>query len=219
MVRKTLLIALMVALLSACSTASKTEKGAAIGAGSGAAVGAIIGQAMGRNTASTLIGAGVGAVVGGVTGGVIGNYMDKQEAEMRQTLSNMEAASVQREADVLAVTFRSDVFFDVNSAQLKPGGFDEISRVAGVLQRYPQTTIQVEGYTDSTGTEQYNQELSLRRAEAVQTALVGQGVNPARIRTIGYGESLPVASNDNPGGRQLNRRVRIVITPNQNVQG
>lgn len=207
---------MMLATLMGCAQPmTKTQKGAAIGTGAGAAAGAALGQAIGRDTSSTLIGAAVGAAVGGVTGGLIGNYMDKQEEAMRQTLSNVEGASVQRNLDTLAVTFKSDILFAVNSSSLKGGAFDEISRVAKVLNQYPQTRITVAGYTDSTGTEEHNQKLSEKRAENVKNALVGEGVNPARITTVGYGESKPVADNDTEAGRQLNRRVTIFITPNQ----
>lgn len=210
-----LLVVLM--LVSACAgPRNRTEKGAMIGTGVGAATGAVLGQAIGRNTESTLIGAAAGALVGGIAGGMIGNYMDRQEQEMRQALAGVEAASIQRDQNVLAVTFRSDVLFDFDSAVLKPGAYDEIDRVAGVLNNYPQTRIRVEGHTDSTGSETYNQQLSERRAMAVKNALVGRGVDPARIDVVGYGESKPIATNATEAGRQLNRRVNIVITP---VQG
>ncbi|SHF31468.1 Outer membrane protein OmpA [Desulfacinum infernum DSM 9756] len=204
-------------LVSACAgPRNRTEKGAMIGTGVGAATGAVLGQAIGRNTESTLIGAAAGALVGGIAGGMIGNYMDRQEQEMRQALAGVEAASIQRDQNVLAVTFRSDVLFDFDSAVLKPGAYDEIDRVAGVLNNYPQTWIRVEGHTDSTGSETYNQQLSERRAMAVKNALVARGVDPARIDVVGYGESKPIATNATEAGRQLNRRVNIVITP---VQG
>lgn len=207
---------MMLATLAGCAQPmTKTQKGAAIGTGAGAAAGAALGQAIGRDTGSTLIGAAVGAAVGGVTGGFIGNYMDKQEEAMRQTLSNVEGANVQRNLDTLAVTFKSDILFGVNSSTLKGGAFDEISRVAKVLNQYPETRMTVAGYTDSTGSEELNQKLSEKRAESVKNALVGEGVNPARITTVGYGENKPVADNDTEAGRQLNRRVTIFITPNQ----
>lgn len=194
---------------------TQTQKGVAIGAGTGAAVGAGLGQLIGGNTEGTLIGAGIGAALGGTAGGFFANYMEKQEMAMRQQLSGVEGASIQRDAEVLAVTFKSDVLFDVNSSTVKPGGYDELQRVAGVLNNYPQTTIQIAGHTDSSGSDQYNMQLSQQRANAVKNALVGYGVAPARLMTVGYGESKPIASNATEAGRQMNRRVAITITPNQ----
>lgn len=210
------LIGLLIAgfFLAGCAQPmNRTQKGAAIGTGVGAAAGAGLGQAIGGNTESTLIGAGIGALVGGLSGGSIGRYMDNQEAAMRQQLAGVEGADIQRNANLLAVTFKSDVLFDVDSAILKPGGNDEITRVAKVLNQYPQTSIQVAGYTDSTGSESYNLKLSQRRAEVVKTALTAQGVGPARITTVGFGEAKPIASNATEAGRQLNRRVEITIIP------
>ncbi len=192
---------------------TKTGQGAAIGTGVGAAAGAGLGQAIGGNTESTLIGAGIGALVGGFAGGSIGRYMDNQEAAMRQQLAGVEGANIQRNANLLAVTFKSDLLFDTDSATLKAGAYNEINRVANVLQQYPQTTIRIAGFTDSTGSETYNQQLSERRAAAVKNALAGAGVSPARMTTAGFGESQPIASNDTAAGRQLNRRVTITIAP------
>lgn len=194
---------------------TNTQKGAVYGTGIGAAVGAGLGQVIGGNTKSTLVGAGIGAALGGVTGGAIGRYMDNQEAALRQQFAASDAASIQRNADVLAVTFRGDVLYDVNSAVLKPGSYSEIDRVANVLVQYPQTNIQIAGHTDSTGSETYNQELSERRAMSVQNALVNRGVSPARMRTIGFGEGQPIADNATEAGRQLNRRVVVTIEPQQ----
>jgi outer membrane protein OmpA-like peptidoglycan-associated protein len=210
--------------LAGCAT--QTQTGALVGTGVGAAVGAGVGQAIGRDTSSTLIGAAIGAAVGGLTGTAIGHYMDKQEASMRQALANSEAASIQREQEVLAkaessstkksldvltVTFKSDYLFAVNSSTLLPGAYDELERVARVLNQYPQTNMKIGGHTDSTGSDDYNQKLSERRAEAVKHALVGMGVNPSRMSTIGYGEGKPIASNTAEAGRQQNRRVEIRI--------
>jgi outer membrane protein OmpA-like peptidoglycan-associated protein len=194
---------------------TKTQKGAATGTAVGALVGAGLGQAIGRDTKGTMIGAGIGAVAGGLAGGAIGRYMDNQEATMRQQLAGVEGASIQRNADLLAVTFKSDVLFDTNSAALKAGSYDEMNRVAQVLNQYPETTILIAGHTDSTGTDTYNQQLSERRAAAVKNALTGQGVNPARMSAIGYGESKPIADNNTESGRQINRRVEITIAPRQ----
>jgi outer membrane protein OmpA-like peptidoglycan-associated protein len=215
--KRTLVICLAVALTAVGCTQpmTKTQKGAAIGTGVGAAAGAGLGQAIGGDTKGTLLGAGIGAVVGGLAGGSIGRYMDNQEATMRQQLAGVEGANIQRNADLLAVTFKSDVLFDTNSAALKAGSYDEISRVAQVLNQYPETTIMIAGHTDSTGSDTYNQQLSEQRAMAVKNALTGQGVNPVRMSAIGYGESKPIADNNTESGRQTNRRVAITITPRQ----
>jgi outer membrane protein OmpA-like peptidoglycan-associated protein len=194
---------------------TKTQKGAMIGTGVGAAVGAGLGQAIGKDTKGTLVGAGIGALVGGLAGGGIANYMEKQEMAMNQALAGVEGASVQRNMNTLALTFKSDVMFDTGSAVLKAGAYDEINRVAQVMNQYPETTIQIAGHTDSAGAESTNQVLSERRAEAVKNALAAQNVNAARMRTIGYGESQPIADNNSDAGRQMNRRVTVTITPNQ----
>ncbi len=213
--KKLFVMLLVVLLLAGCTPPQNNqEKGTRYGALGGAAAGALLGQVIGGNTKGTLIGAGVGALAGGVIGNQVGKSMDEQEAAMRRELASVEAANIQRNADVLAVTFKSDYLFAVGSANLNAGAFDEISRVSRVLNQYPDTNIQVAGHTDSTGSEEFNQTLSVNRAENVKNALVGQGVNPGRITTIGFGESAPVADNSSESGRQLNRRVVITIRPN-----
>ncbi|MEN8688430.1 MAG: OmpA family protein [Desulfuromonadales bacterium] len=212
--KKLFLLLLVVLFLASCAPPQNNqEKGTRYGAAGGAAAGALLGQAIGGNTKGTLIGAGLGAVAGGVIGNQVGKSMDEQEAAMRRELAAVEAANIQRNADVLAVTFRSDYLFAVGSANLNAGSFNEISRVSRVLNQYPDTSIQVAGHTDSTGSEQSNQVLSEQRASNVKNALVGQGVDPNRISTIGFGESAPVADNSTESGRQLNRRVVITIQP------
>ena len=219
MKRVLICVALASMILAGCSQPmTRTQKGVAVGAGTGAAVGAGLGQLIGGDTEATLIGAGIGAALGGTAGGFFANYMEKQEMAMNQALAGVEGASVQRDAQVLAVTFKSDVLFDVNSYALKPGGYDELQRVSQVLNNYPQTNILISGHTDSTGSEAYNQKLSERRAEAVKNQLAGYGVSPMRLTTIGYGEGKPIASNVTESGRQLNRRVAITITPQQQQQ-
>jgi outer membrane protein OmpA-like peptidoglycan-associated protein len=209
-------LALVAVLFWGCAQPqTKTQQGTVYGTAIGGAVGAGLGQVIGGNTKSTLVGAGIGAALGGIAGYSIGLYMDQQEAALQQQFAASDAANIQRNADILAVTFKSDVLFDINSATLKPGAYQEINRVSQVLVQYPQTNIQIAGHTDSTGTEVYNQELSERRAMSVQNALVNQGVAPARMRTIGFGESQPVADNTTEAGRQLNRRVVITIAPQQ----
>jgi len=208
-VSKVMVIALALSL-SSCAVQNKQQQGTAVGAGVGAAAGALLGQAIGRNTGATLLGAGIGAAVGGLAGNQIGKYMDLQEQDLRNAIGQSEGASIRREQDVLTASFKSETFFDTNSASLKPGAYSEIDRVAKVLNQYPQTTIQVAGHTDSRGSEQYNMELSQRRADAVKNALVQRGIDPMRIQSYGYGESQPISSND-----AMNRRVEIIIVPNQ----
>ena len=202
------LISVMLFIFGGCTALTCQERGTGTGAVVGAGVGAVLGQVIGGDTEATLLGAGIGAVLGGVAGNQIGAYMDRQEQALRNAMATSEAIGIQRTQDVLIATFKSDVFFDFDSAVLKPGAYTEISRVAKVLNDYPQTMIRVEGHTDSTGTESYNQTLSEKRARSVSSALLQQGVNSRRIESVGYGETQPISSND-----ALNRRVRIVITP------
>jgi outer membrane protein OmpA-like peptidoglycan-associated protein len=106
----------------------------------------------------------------------------------------------------------SDVLFDFNSANLKPGAREKLAKVAGILLAYPGLEIALEGHTDSIGSDQYNQNLSERRAQSVRTYLVGSGINQDMVRAMGFGESQPVVSNDNSAGRQQNRRVELVVS-------
>jgi outer membrane protein OmpA-like peptidoglycan-associated protein len=139
--------------------------------------------------------------------------MDNQERDMREALATSESAAVRREGNLLAVTFKGDVSFDTNSTVVRPGFYPEIDRVASVLTRYPETLIRVEGHTDSVGTEQYNLDLSYRRANSVRDLLVQRGVNISRIQPVGFGETRPIATNATEAGRQLNRRVEIKVAP------
>jgi len=192
-------------LLTGCAetgTMTKSEKGGLLGAGGGAVVGAILGQAIGHDTKGTLIGAAIGAAVGGAGGYGIGLMMDKQEKEMREALAKSEAAAVTREGNLLSVTFKGDVTFDTNSAELRPELYNEINRIASILNQYPDTLIRVEGHTDNRGSDEYNMELSRRRAENVKTLLVMRGVAENRIEVIGYGKTRPIAPNDTEAGRQ-----------------
>jgi outer membrane protein OmpA-like peptidoglycan-associated protein len=207
-----------VLILSGCAAPeTKTGKGAAIGAGAGAVTGAIAGQAIGRNTKSTVLGAAIGAAAGAAIGAGVGHMMDQQEQEMKQVLAESQAASdaasVRREGELLAVTLRGDVTFDTNSARIKPGLYSALDRIADVMVRYPETRIIVEGHTDSKGKDDYNLELSRKRAQAVRDYLVRQGVGPERMEVLAFGKTQPIASNDTEEGRERNRRVEIKIQP------
>lgn len=207
---KKIMIALLVVTmtLTFVSCATRQGTGTAVGTGVGAAVGAGLGQAIGGDTEATLLGAGIGAVLGGIAGNQIGAYMDRQEQALRNATAVSNAASISRAQNVLTATFKGDVFFDFDSAALKPGAYTEIDRIAGVLNQYPQTTIMVAGHTDTRGSEAYNLDLSQRRAEAVENVLIQRGVDSRRIQAVGYGESQPVSSSD-----AMNRRVEVIITP------
>jgi outer membrane protein OmpA-like peptidoglycan-associated protein len=184
---------------------TKTAKGAAIGAASGAVIGGVIGHQSGHTTT----GAVIGGVAGGVIGGAIGHKLDKQAKELEQ----IPNAEVEKKEDRLVVTMADAVLFDVNSTALKPQSQGTLGQMADVMVRYPDSDIFVKGHTDSTGSEAYNQKLSKRRARAVKNHLIDQGVSRKRITAIGFGETMPVTSNDTLAGRQMNRRVEIEIRP------
>lgn len=212
-------LAAAVAAVGCAAPQTKTGKGAMYGTAGGAAAGALAGQLIGKDTKGTLIGAALGAAIGGLAGAGVGNYMDKQEADFRQALGGSEAAQVTREGDLLAITLKGDVTFDTNSTVVRPGLYNEIDRIAQVMVQYPETQIVVQGHTDSSGSDEYNQRLSERRAEAVKNLILQRGVDSSRITSMGYGESMPVASNNTPEGRQMNRRVEIRIKPNPPAAG
>ncbi|HSO62882.1 MAG TPA: OmpA family protein [Desulfobacterales bacterium] len=208
------LIAMAVVVCMGCaSMGEKEQTGTAIGAGTGAVVGGLIGAATGSKNQREKAAAGAvaGAAIGGLLGNRIGAYMDKQEADLRNAMAStisQNNATIQRNNEqMLTATFKSDVFFDVNSSTIKPGGYAELDRVANVLAQYPQTMIRVEGHTDQTGSEQYNLQLSERRANAVKNALTQKGIDAARITPVGMGECCPVSSDN-----AANRRVSMVLT-------
>ena len=203
----------VVVCIGCASMGEKEQTGTAIGAGTGAVVGGVIGAATGSKNQreKAAAGAAAGAVIGGLLGNRIGAYMDKQEADLRNAMASTVSqnnATIQRNNEqMLTATFKSDLFFDVNSSTIKPGGYAELDRVANVLAQYPQTMIRVEGHTDQTGSEQLNLQLSERRANAVKNALTQKGIDAARITPVGMGECCPVSSDN-----AANRRVSMVLT-------
>ncbi len=186
---------------------NKTRDGALLGAGLGAALGAITAGSGNRGK-----GAAIGAVVGAAGGVVAGSILDRQERDLRQTVGN--DVQISNTGDRLIVTLPQDILFATDSDTLRPDLVSDIRAVAGNLNSYPNSTVQVLGHTDSTGDATYNQNLSNRRAESVALVLVNQGVSAGRVLSVGRGESQPIASNLTPEGRQQNRRVEIVILPN-----
>jgi outer membrane protein OmpA-like peptidoglycan-associated protein len=214
--KKYLALIIILTMALGCATPqTKTEAGTRKGAAIGAIGGAVLGQVIGGDTKATLIGAGIGALAGGAIGRSYGKKADEQEAALRRQLAAIEEANVQRNADVLAITFMSDMMFDVGSATLKPGTREKIRRVSSVLTIYTDTSIFIAGHTDSSGSAAFNQQLSENRALNVKLAIVEHGVHPARIKTIGFGATAPIAHNGTEAGRRLNRRVVITISEGQ----
>ena len=198
-----------------CKTWNNTAKGGAIGAGTGAAVGGAIGAATNHSAKNTIVGAIIGAAVGGATGAVIGRYMDKQAAEIQK---DVKGAKVERVGEGIRITFDSGILFDLNSYQLKADAKNNIQELAKVLQKYDDTNILIEGHTDNTGTNEYNQKLSEQRAQAVSNYAKSLGVLGTRMSVNGYGESQPEQDNGTEAGRRANRRVEIAIMANKKLQ-
>jgi outer membrane protein OmpA-like peptidoglycan-associated protein len=191
--------------------ASNTVKGGAIGAAAGGVIGGIIGNQAGN----TAVGAIIGAAIGGTAGALIGNYMDKQAEEMQR---DIEGAKIERVGEGIKITFASGILFAVNSSDLQPAAQENIGKLAAILNKYPDTNILVEGHTDSTGSNEYNQSLSDRRAASVANYAKSMNVKGERFTTTGYGENQPVMSNSTAEGRQANRRVEIAIFANEDLK-
>lgn len=198
-------------LFSSCKTATRSQKGAVIGAAGGGAIGAVIGKA----TGNTAMGAIIGATVGGVTGAIIGKKMDKQAEEMKKVLGDAE---VRREGEGIVINFKEKVLFSFNSADLGNNAQGNLDKLVNILNKYPDTNIEVIGHTDSKGTDDYNQSLSERRATAVTSYLRTHDIASGRLSAKGMGETDPVASNDTEDGRAQNRRVEFVITANEKMK-
>ncbi len=193
------------------SQLSKTAAGAMIGTAAGAAGGAAIGAIAGGGRGAAK-GAMIGAGVGVLSGAAVGGYMDYQEAKLRKQLAGT-GVSVTRAGDEIVLNMPSNVTFDTNRAEIRPDIYPVLNSVVLVLKEYDKTIIEVTGHTDNTGTDQHNLELSQRRADAVGGYLKGQGVNPVRVLTQGFGEQHPTTENATPAGRQANRRVELRLSP------
>lgn len=216
--RPLLLIVVAAAVVfSACTTldpytreeqTSRAQRGAIIGAVSGAVAGLITGDGSMERKKRALVGAGLGAIAGGAVGG----YQDRQEARLRAQLEGT-GVSVTRIGDNITLNMPGNITFGTNSADLNAGFFAVLDSVGLVVAEFNQTVIEVAGHTDSTGTDEYNQRLSERRAASVSAYLISRQALPERIIQIGLGESWPVADNSTDAGRQLNRRVELTLVP------
>ena len=207
-----------VMLLSGCATytgqtrdpndPNRTRTGALIGAGIGAVAGLLSGGDAVERRQRALVGAGVG----GLAGGGIGAYQDRQEAELRRSLAGT-GVDVERRGDNITLNMPGNITFAFDSSNLQTQFYPVLDNVAGTLNQYNQTVIEVAGHTDSVGSDSYNQQLSVQRANSVAAYLNGKGVMQQRMMIVGAGETRPIASNDTDGGRAQNRRVEITIVP------
>lgn len=199
------LLAFLAAASSGCSSMNQQERGAVIGAATGGAVGGVVGRAAG----STTKGAIIGAVIGGAAGAVIGNQMDQKATELEGELENAE---IERVGEGILVTFDSGILFDFDSSELRPEARANLADLAQVLgERREDYELLIAGHTDSVGSDDYNQRLSERRAQAAADYLMRQDIPPSRMNLVGLGESEPVSTNETAAGRQQNRRVEVAI--------
>jgi outer membrane protein OmpA-like peptidoglycan-associated protein len=198
-------------ILSGCASWNKTQKGAVVGTATGGAMGAIIGKAAGNPA----LGAIIGATVGGAAGAVIGNQMDKQAKEIEQTVPD---AKVERVGEGIVVEFSSAVLFGFNKSDLSVDAQTNLDKLVKVLNAYPDTDIEVQGHTDSKGSEEYNQTLSEKRARAVTGYLTTKQIAQTRVTIKGFGETLPKYENETEEGRAQNRRVEFLITANEKMK-
>ncbi len=203
--------------LAACTTdpytgeqkTSNTAKGAGIGALAGAAIGALTNTSSGKQAGrNALIGAGIGALAGGA----VGAYMDRQEAKLRERLQGT-GVSVTRVGDNIILNMPGNVTFDTNQSDIRSSFYDVLNSVAIVLNEFEKSYVDVQGHTDSTGSDQYNLALSERRANSVAQYLSSQQVLSQRLIVQGFGEAQPIADNNTREGREANRRVEIQISP------
>lgn len=197
--------------MQGCASLNNTEKGAIIGGATGAAAGAVIGH----KTGSTARGAILGAVVGGAAGAAIGNRMDDQAEELERDLPG---ATVSRMGEGIAITFDSGLLFDFDSAELRAESRENLRNLANSIEEWEGSNILIVGHTDSKGSDSYNHDLSVRRANSAKQFLVTQGVPAFRIEAAGRGEAEPIADNESDWGRQQNRRIEVAIFASEELQ-
>ena len=216
---KTQLLGVLAAVVavSACTTTNpytreeqtaRASRNAWIGAAAGAAAGLMTGDSSMERKKRALVGAGVGALAGAG----VGAYMDRQEARLRAELE-ATGVSVTRDGDNITLNMPGNITFATNSADLNAGFYDVLNSVSLVIDEFDQTVVEVAGHTDSTGTNEYNQQLSVRRAGSVASYLRTREILPERIIEVGVGEDRPIADNATDSGRQANRRVELTLVP------
>jgi outer membrane protein OmpA-like peptidoglycan-associated protein len=190
---------------------NKSQKGAIIGTAGGGAIGAVIGKASGN----TGLGAIIGVVVGGATGAIIGHQMDKQAKDIEKAVPD---AKVIRVGEGIVVEFSSNVLFGYNKSSISNNAMNSLDKLVTILNSYPDTDIEIQGHTDSRGTNNYNMTLSRERAYAVSGYLTSKNILSNRLSVVGYGESLPKYQNNTENGRSQNRRVEFLISANEKMR-
>ncbi len=206
-----LVVLVLVASLAGCASMSRSDKGILIGGATGAVIGGAIGDASGN----TALGAILGAVIGGAAGAAIGEYMDDQAEEID---ADIEGATVERIGEGIKITFDSGLLFAVDKSDLSDASQVNLTELARILNKYPDTDILIEGHTDSDGAEEYNMALSERRALSVANYLIEHSVAGSRMTITWYGEMQPVATNGTVEGKQQNRRVEVAIMANDKLK-
>ncbi len=208
--RSVVIGALSAALLVGCGPNGEMTR-----AEQGAIIGAIGGAVVGKNTGDKDRGHTIaGALVGGVAGAALGNYMDQQEAALRQQLQGT-GVEVTRQDNNIILTMPDAITFDFAQSAVKPQFYGVLNNLASTLNQFPQTRIQIAGHTDNVGSDASNLQLSQQRANSVRSYLAGSGVAPDRMQAVGYGETRPIADNSTDYGRAQNRRVEITLIPVQ----
>ena len=198
----------------ALKNTNNTQRGAAIGTAGGALLGGILGNNLGKGGKGAM-GAVLGGVIGGVAGGVIGNKMDKQAREIDNALPGADVVRVGE--GIKLVLNENAVRFDTNKSTLTATAKTNLDKLISVFKEYADTNIMIYGYTDSTGSAEYNLKLSQERATSVKNYLVSKGLASTRFSTSGMGIADPIATNDTPEGRSQNRRVEFAITANEKM--
>jgi len=207
LLKKTLVPVVVASLVLTGCASTNAEKGAAIGAISGA----ILGKATSNHKNKRAV---FGAAIGAIAGAAIGDYMDKQEQAFRDELSG-SGIDVVREGDNLRLIMPSNITFATGQSYITTGFHTTLNDVAKVLTKFDKTFLSIEGHTDSSGAADFNQKLSEQRASSVKSYLMNQNILAARLNTIGYGETKPIAANNTAQNKALNRRVEIQIVPNK----
>lgn len=218
--KKMKLMTLLMCLAMVFSCNTKQGTGASIGAGGGALLGGIIGNLIGKDSKSTAIGAALGSAIGAGTGAIIGRHMDKVAAEAASQVGNAQVEKVTDANGLTCVklTFDSGILFQTNKYDLNEASKNDLQKFAAVLKNHQECSVDIQGYTDSTGSDAINNPLSMNRAQSVSHYLTSCGVPSSQFKNVsGFGSSNPVATNETAEGRKQNRRVEVYLYASEDM--